>query len=236
MISFFNKCTAIITPSEAMRKELITRGLKKEIYAVSNGIDIKKFPYSKRKKRKPTFISTSRLVESKHIDTLLKAFSIFKKRGVEGEFIILGKGPEEKKLKEYTIKNKLSEYVQFKGFVNPETIIKEYQKSDAFLTASTIETEGITTLEAMSTGLPVIGVDARATPLLVKKGTGFIAPVGDEKKIAEYMEKLAKDYKLRQKMGKAASKIAEKYELKKMNKKLYETYKKVIDDYKKQLH
>ncbi|MDP3966031.1 MAG: glycosyltransferase [archaeon] len=230
---FFNKCDALITPSEAMKKELIFRGLKKQIYPVSNGIDANKFTFSKRKKRKPTFISTSRLVESKHIDVLLRAFNILKKEGSEGKFLILGKGPEEKKLKEYAIKNNLLGDVQFKGFVNPERMIGEYKKADIFLTASTIETEGVTTLEAMSTGLPVVGVNSRATPDLVDKKTGFIAPVGDEEKIAEYMIKLAKEYNLRQKMGKHASKIAKNFELKKMNKKLYETYKKVIMDYKK---
>jgi len=116
LFSFFNKCTAIITPSEAMKKELIIRGLKKEIYPVSNGINLKKFSHSKREKRVPIFISTSRLVESKHIDVLLKAFNIFKKEGIDGKFLIVGKGPEEKNLKEYIIKNKLSKYVQFKGF------------------------------------------------------------------------------------------------------------------------
>ena len=145
--------------------------------------------------------------------------------------MIVGGGPEEKKLKQFAIKNHLLQNVEFKGFVKPEKIIKEYKKADVFLTASTIETEGITTLEAMSTGLPVIGVDARATPNLVKKDAGFIIPIGNEKQFAEKLEKLTKNYSLRIKMGKDASKRAKEFELKKMNKKLFENYKKTIKNY-----
>ncbi|PJE81291.1 hypothetical protein COU58_03160 [Candidatus Pacearchaeota archaeon CG10_big_fil_rev_8_21_14_0_10_32_42] len=230
MRTFFNKCDAVITPSEIMVKELKNQGINKPIYPISNGIDTKKFSYSKRKKRTPTFISTSRLVESKHIDVILKAFKIFIKNN-KGKLLIVGGGPEEKKLKQFAIKNHLLQNVEFKGFVKPEKIIKEYKKADVFLTASTIETEGITTLEAMSTGLPVIGVDARATPNLVKKDAGFIIPIGNEKQFAEKLEKLTKNYSLRIKMGKDASKRAKEFELKKMNKKLFENYKKTIKNY-----
>ena len=143
------------------------------------------------------------------------------------------KESEEKSLKEYVKKENLNEYVKFLGFVEYEKTPKIYQEADIFVTSSKTETEGMSTIEAMSTGLPVIGVKERATPYLVGKDAGFIAPIGNSKKIAEYMERLAKNYKLRIKLGKNASLKTKRYEIKSTNKKIYEAYKKIISDFKK---
>jgi len=233
MISFLRRCNAVIAPSEAMKKDLISHGLKIPIYPISNGIKTESYSYVKRKEKDPIFLSMGRLVESKQVNITLKAFSIFKKKGMKGILWLAGKGVEEKSLKEYVKKENLNEYVKFLGFVEYEKTPKIYQEADIFVTSSKTETEGMSTIEAMSTGLPVIGVKERATPYLVGKDAGFIAPIGNSKKIAEYMERLAKNYKLRIKLGKNASLKTKRYEIKSTNKKIYEAYKKIISDFKK---
>jgi len=234
LVMFLNRCTGVITPSEAMKTELLNHKVTKPIYVISNGIDTKKFSYILRKNKEPVFISTGRLVESKHVDNTLKAFYYFKKNGGKGKLTIVGDGPNDKKLKDFVKRKKISKDVKFLGFIKYDKIINAYKKSDVFVTSSTIETEGISTLEAMSTGLPVIGVNARATPYLVKENTGFIVPVNKPKKMAEKMLELSKNYSLRQEFGKNATKEVKKYDLRKANKKLYKTYEKIIADYKLQ--
>jgi len=144
---------------------------------------------------------------------------------------IVGRGPEEKRLREYVNKNKLEESIKLFGCIENSKLPEIYKKADILVTASTIETEGITILEGMSMGLPVVGVDARAIPLLIKKDVGFIAKPYNEKEIAEFIIKLAKNYKLRLKLGKNASKKAEEYELEKVVSDLYKGYQSLINKF-----
>ena len=63
---------------------------------------------------------------------------------------------------------------------------KLYRDYDAFVTASTIETQGIVLLEAMTAGLPIAGVRALAIPELVIDGRdGLLVEPGDERALAE---------------------------------------------------
>ncbi len=227
MIAFLNRAEAIITPSEVIQEELQRRGARPGIYVVSNGIDTRRYAYVERKGVVPVFLYTGRLVESKHVDVALKAFARMRE-STRAKLWIVGRGPQERLLKAYVKGEGIAKDVRFLGLVEHGKMPAIYRKADVFVTASTIETEGITTLEAMATGLPVVGVDARATPLLVKKGCGFIAPVGDSERLAEHMGRLARDRALRTAMGRAASRRAGNFEIGKMHRKLLRAYRDVI--------
>lgn len=225
---FFNLADFIITPSEAMKKELIEKKLNKPVTVISNGINIKKFPKLSRKNNKQTtFISIGRLVESKNVISILRAFKLafFKNNNIK--MIILGKGPEEKKLRNYIKANRLEKKVKMVGFVDNNKIIDFLKKADVFVTASQIETEGISTLEAMSTGLPVIGVNARATPNLIKNA-GIIIPSNNPKEMSKAMLKLSSNINLRKKLSASAHKKANKYDISKTSKELHDFYKKIL--------
>ncbi len=63
---------------------------------------------------------------------------------------------------------------------------RTYGDYDAFVTASTIETQGIVLLEAMAAGLPIVGVRALAIPELVIDGRdGLLVEPGDERALAD---------------------------------------------------
>jgi len=229
---FLNLCNLIITPSETIKQELIKHNVKTPIQVISNGINTKLFTFYKRKNKKEvTALYVGRLVSSKHVDVILKAFKLVLQEKIMSNLWIVGRGPEEKRLREYVNKNKLEESIKLFGCIENSKLPEIYKKADILVTASTIETEGITILEGMSTGLPVVGVDARAIPLLIKKDVGFIAKPYNEKEIAEFIIKLAKNYKLRLKLGKNASKKAEEYELEKVVSDLYKGYQSLINKF-----
>lgn len=226
MVFFLNLCDVIVSPSETMKEELIKHGVKRSINVISNGINTREFIFYKRKKQRETIILyVGRLVSSKQVNVLLKAFKLIVEKKLKARFWIVGSGPLEKELTEYVIKNKIEKYVKFFGYIENNKLLEIYKKADIFATASTIETEGISILEAMSTGLPVIGVNSRAVPLLVKKDIGFIAKPHNEKEIAEFLTKLVNNYNMRLKFGKNASEKAKEYELEKVVLKLYNLYK-----------
>ncbi|GAG29562.1 unnamed protein product, partial [marine sediment metagenome] len=111
-------------------------------------------------------------------------------------------------------KLKINKNVKFLGVVMGKNLVNLYQTSDIFITASTVETEGLVILEAMACGLPIIGVNALAVPTIVKHNkNGFVATPHDEKELADFSVKLLENKNLRNKFGKESLKIVKKYSL-----------------------
>jgi glycosyltransferase involved in cell wall biosynthesis len=82
--------------------------------------------------------------------------------------MIVGKGPAEQSLKK--LKQKLGlKNVEFKGYAEQELLPFYYSAADAFITASTSETQSVTIVEAMACGCQVIGANSLAIPEVVEK-------------------------------------------------------------------
>ncbi len=104
-----------------------------------------------------------------------------------------------------------------------------YRDSDVFVTASTMETQGLVVLEAMACGLPVVGVAAYALPDLIKSDeNGFLVAAGDEKSMAEGLVKVLQDEQLRKRMGVLARKTAEGHDIEGVMKKTMDLYEKLV--------
>jgi glycosyltransferase involved in cell wall biosynthesis len=77
-----------------------------------------------------------------------------------------------------------------------------YNIADCFIIAGTAELQSLVTLEAMSCGLPILGVNAMALPELVHDGVnGYQFEIGDSKDLSEKIMKVFSDKELRTKMG-----------------------------------
>lgn len=227
--SFYEKCDVVTTPSKSMKKELIKNGLKKRIEVVSNGVDLHLFRKRKRKRKKFRILYVGRVSYEKNIDIVLKAVSIFSKRCQDFEFLVVGSGPDNKKLELLGKELGIGRYTNFIGAVNNRKLPYIYSSSDIFVTASTIETEGIVLLEAMACGLPVIGVDARAVPEIVKDNfNGITVMRGDYKAMSKAILKLHDDAKLRKKMGSNAIKMVRRYDVRICMSKMEAIYKRLI--------
>lgn len=78
-------------------------------------------------------------------------------------FVIVGDGPNRGDLAEYAEKLGITRNVLFLGKIPHETLLASdiYDYAKLFLTASCTETQGVTLLEAMSHGLPIVGVNEK---------------------------------------------------------------------------
>ncbi|MDD5649958.1 MAG: glycosyltransferase [Candidatus Nanoarchaeia archaeon] len=224
--SFYNRCNLVTTPSIAMKEELRKNGIKKPIVFLSNGVDLNKFKFLKMKKSGNIILHVGRIGYEKNIDVLIKAFNEVLKINKDARLVIAGDGPYLEELKNLTKKLKINKKVKFLGRVNYDELPKLYCSSDVFVTASTVETEGIVILEAMACGLPIIGVNKLAIPTIVKNGkNGFVIEPGDYKNIAKYIIEILKNKEERDKFGKESIKVADKYSLNQVIKQLERIYK-----------
>ena len=78
-------------------------------------------------------------------------------------FVIVGDGPDREAMVEYAAELGIAENVVWLGRIEHDVLLQSdiFERSKLFLTASATETQGITLLEAMSFGLPTVGVDAK---------------------------------------------------------------------------
>ncbi len=227
---FYSRCNLVVTPSDTIRKELQKKGFPGPFRVLSNGIDLSKFPVKKDYSRKNRLIFVGRLSYEKKICVLLDAVSMIKRKIPDIELSICGDGPDRKRLTKIAENKGISQNVRFMGIVNYSDLYSKYHDSDAFATASTMETQGISILEAQSCGLPVIGVREYAVPEVVKDNeNGFICRPYDYRCISEKAMMIIKDLKLRKKMGKNSRKNAEKHNLKICAEELEKTYQKLLN-------
>jgi glycosyltransferase involved in cell wall biosynthesis len=222
---YYNSCDIVTTPSVAMKHELVKHGIN-HIISISNGVDLNKFHPRNIKKDGKTLLYIGRVGYEKNVDIVIKAFKLLLKKMPDAILVIAGSGPDIKKLKAISSDTKS---IKFLGPINHEDLPNVYSMADVFVTASTIETEGLVILEAMACGLPIIGVNMLAVPHIVKHGkNGFVAHPYDKKEIASYMEILLKNKELREKFGRNSLEIVKKFSLEKTIDQMEKVYKLLI--------
>jgi glycosyltransferase involved in cell wall biosynthesis len=142
----------------------------------------------------------SRLVPGKGISELISAVAILERQGIDVQLDIAGSGPEQQMLASSADSLGIAERVRFLGWVNDvPSVMREW---DIYAQPSHAEGFGISVLEAMASGLPVVASSVGGLPEIVVEGeTGFLVPSSDSVALAERISRLARAPELRAQMG-----------------------------------
>lgn len=231
----YETCETIITPSEMIKQELLEHGVKKPIEVISNGMDftlfrngaVKEAPHSP-----PKLIHVGRISFEKNVEIVLRATALLKERFPGITLDVYGDGPALTSMKIEARHLGLLDDVTFHGFVSREKLPDIYPSYDIFLTASTMETQGLVVLEAMACGLPCVGVKAFALPELIQEGrNGFVVEPGHHIEMAERVERILKDSTLYKAFSTQSLEIASEHNILECADRLEALYEKVIAKY-----
>lgn len=171
---YYGSCDVTIVPSYTI-KELIEKEGFKNVKVVENGISLA--PYEKSVGDRAffnlndndiIFLFVGRIVKEKNLEVLIRASKKIVKEIPNAKFIIAGKGPEEIFYKDLVNKEGVNDYFKFLGFVPDSKIYSLYKSADIFIFPSKFETQGLSGIEAMASGLPVVGADYLAISEIVK--------------------------------------------------------------------
>ncbi len=144
--------------------------------------------------------TAARLDEIKNFPMMLRSFKGVLENEPDSCLLIAGKGPKEAELKKLASELNISERVFFLGL--RMDLDEIYQVYDVFVLTSLTEGISITVLEAMSAGLPTVVTDVGGNPeIVVNEKTGYLVPLGDEKKMAQRIIELLRDPQQRGDMG-----------------------------------
>lgn len=161
--------TELIVPSLKTKEALEKYGLDKEVHIIPTGLELDKFdPKNKNNELieqikeqygiKDQFVVTflGRIAKEKSIDVLIDAIKEVVKVYDNVLCLIVGGGPQLDELKELVKDDQINDYVIFTGAKSGEEVPSYYHLSNVFVSASVTETQGLTYIEAMASGIPAV--------------------------------------------------------------------------------
>ncbi|MUL42506.1 glycosyltransferase family 4 protein [Streptomonospora sp. PA3] len=222
MVRVAHAADHVTTPTERAAALLTEKGFDRPVEAVSCGIDLERFhprPAERGAARerfglpdRDTLAFVGRLDEEKRIDDLIRALALVAERR-DAQLALAGVGQREQELRRLAAELGVAERVHFLGFVPDADLPQVYVAADLFAIGSVAELQSIATLEAMSTGLPVVAADALALPHLVSPGrNGYLYTPGDAGALAEHMLAVLEPERARAEMGAASREMARKHD------------------------
>ncbi|GLW47148.1 hypothetical protein Stsp02_28100 [Streptomyces sp. NBRC 14336] len=161
--------------------------------------------------RAKVVVAAGRLVPVKRYDLLIEAFARVAAAHPDWQLRIYGKGEEQPRLRALIEKLGLSGNVFLMGAAAP--MEAEWVKGSIGAAASNFEPFGMTIVEAMRCGLPVVSTDCPYGPgEIIKDGVdGRLVPVGDADAMGAALLELVGDDERRRRMGRAAIENARRF-------------------------
>ena len=140
------------------------------------------------------FFSLGVLEFLKGMDVLLKAFGIYlEKNNPAAELWIGGDGALKNDLEELARKLNIESNVKFLGVLNRIQVRNSLNQADAFVLATRIESFGVVFIEAMASGLPVIGTRSGGPEEIIVPGTGIVTEIDNVDQFAEAMKDIVEN-------------------------------------------
>ncbi len=210
---FYNRCDAVIAPSESTKEILESKGVR-NVCVAPNGVDTERFNDHARGKavrsrllqnpRQKIVLYVGRMSREKKIEVLLRAARLLKDENIF--FVFVGAGPAIGHYKRQSERLGISGKVKFVGFVEDAQLPSYYAAADLFCIPSTFETQGMVAIEAMAVGKPVVGADSLALKEVIKSGrNGEKFRPGDSRDCAAKIKKAINNLTSYKEMAKTAN-------------------------------
>lgn len=162
---FCNQTSGVIVPGQHMKDKLSSYQVHKEIRVIPTGVEIPEIDPAVRQTMRTAIgvsendivlLSLSRLAFEKNIDAIVAAFPDVLREIPNAKLILVGDGPARSHLEEMVQQYNLTNVVRFVGEVNHSVVNQYYQMADLYVNASESETQGLTYLESIVNGCPVV--------------------------------------------------------------------------------
>jgi N-acetyl-alpha-D-glucosaminyl L-malate synthase BshA len=216
----FNQSDLIIAVSQYMKGLVIDMGVEEDrIRVIYNGVEARGLVRGKG--RRIIFIGA--LVWQKGADILIKAFKEIKEKHPDVRLVIVGDGPLRARFEGLVAKLKLTD-VEFKGYV--ENIASVFTAESVLVLPSREEGFGIAVLEAMARGVPVVASKTGGLLEIVEDGrNGLFFTRGQAGSLADAVDKIVADTKLRRRLMDEGLKTALKFTWQEMVEETEDVYK-----------
>ena len=203
------KLLSAIVKAEECKIQVLPMGIHASEYDRPNS---KNLTWDRNKK---VILFVGRLIRWKGVQTLIISMKEVKRVWPESRLVIIGEGPMREELEEVAAGNQVSSSVIFLGRQEKEVLLSYYKNSDVFVLPSIVyqdQTEGlgVVLLEAMASGIPVIGSNTGGIPDIITDGVnGTLVPPGNPDALAEAIINIFSDRELADNFRKAGIKTVQ---------------------------
>lgn len=195
---------------------------------IPNVVDTDLFTYSHSEHcRSFNFVSTGNLIITKRMDLTVEAFYSTFHDLPPVTLTIFGEGSERTKIEEIIKKHHLEGRVILMGTCSREVISEKLKISDCFVLASRSETFGVSYIEALATGVPVIATKCGGPETFVHEENGLMIPVDDFDSLVDAMKYMYENIK-KFDSEKISDQIKSEFSPEKVSSKLIEVYEEVL--------
>lgn len=187
-----NNSDGVTAVSQSLKDDTLSHfKITNEIHVIHNFIDttlyrynpddcIKKYTSPKGEK---IIMHVSNFRKVKRIPDIIKAFAIIHKK-IPSKLVMIGDGPERQPAEDLSVQMGISGDVIFLGKI--KNTVNVLPCADLFMLPSDSESFGLSALEALASGVPVIGTEAGGMPEVHIHGkTGFLSKIGDYEDMAK---------------------------------------------------
>ncbi|MES0359833.1 MAG: glycosyltransferase [Anaerolineales bacterium] len=241
MPSFCKSCDLVIAPSAGLRDVLVHLGVDTPINIIPNGVDIKPFgavkqpiPRQKFGFKQDDIVLTymGRLGIEKNLPFLLRSFAGIANTYENVGLLVIGDGSDRENLEERVRLMGLAERVHFTGMVPYNDLPAYMAAADAFVTASVSEVHPLSVIEALASGLPVVGIQSPGVGDIIQDGiTGYLASEEDLAAFTAKLSRIVTDSENREKMSRQAKQAASLYSIENTTGIILEHYQEIWDKF-----
>lgn len=192
-------CLIAVSPALAVRMQ---QHSGRKVEWVPDMVDTNLFAYSDSRERQRawmeetqteeegcsfTFLSCGNLRKVKRMDLLIRAFAQAFRESPQVSLTICGQGEEEGALRRLIAELGMEQRIELAGLRPREEIAKRLAQTDCFVLASESETFGVSYLEALSCGVPVIATRCGGPECFVNEHNGIMVETGNVDALARAM-------------------------------------------------
>ncbi|UTC61776.1 glycosyltransferase family 4 protein [Treponema sp. OMZ 787] len=233
--------SGVIAPTEKTKKLLISYGVKNKIYVVPSGINIEKFQVDIPKTEIDSLLKSfniksdsfkilflGRISKEKNIETLINIIPKIIRENKNIQLIIVGDGPDRLELEARVKDLGLEDSIIFTNRIPNDKVPIYYKIADIFISPSKTETQGLTILEAMAAGVPVLVYDdTNVKGIVLHKKTGLLFKENNE--LLDNIKFALNNKEEIKKYAKEAFKVADNFSSANFAKKIEKIYKELIN-------
>ncbi len=239
MPDFCAAVNMVISPSPGMAGVLRRFKVTAPITIVPNGVELNRFYKVSGESHRQRYgfaaddlllVYTGRLAPEKNLPFLLKAFRGLTEAVHNVHLLLVGDGPEREKLEEQALDTGIGERIHFVGRVPYDDLPDYLAMCDVFVTASVSEVHPLSVIEAMTTGLPVMGIQSVGVGDTVQDGVSGYLSSEDLAAFTAKLTRLCLDESARRRMGQQARKESERYDIQHTTAEMLKHYERLSRD------
>jgi glycosyltransferase involved in cell wall biosynthesis len=187
--SAFNSASAVVCVSDALSNSVRNLLLvKRDIITIHNPVTVEIDKLTIHPQRRG-LICVASLNKNKQIDKIIEAFYLSELKSREN-LIIIGDGPERDTLEKLSANLGLSGKIIFLGKLSRSEVYYHMSRSSIFISASKIETFGISIIEAFINGLPVVSTQSGGPNSTINSINGLLSESDDPRILSRLIDRI----------------------------------------------